>query len=83
MRGNMDGSIERDDDLADQQYDRDCAERTADDLVVLARLALMDRVGHPVTHICGRPIEDVLRMAEAYAKGMNFGSNLWQRYPWG
>jgi hypothetical protein len=63
-------SIERSDgdDLADQRYEREREDRIDSELVMLARLALMDRDGHPVTHICGRPIGEVIKLAEAYAE---------------
>ena len=80
----MEGSIERtvDDDFADEAYEERRRRSTADDLVLLARFALMDPAGHPVTHICGVPIEDVKRKAESYAKGINMGSDLGHRFPW-
>jgi hypothetical protein len=80
----MEGSVERtrDDDAADETYEQERRRSIADDLILMARFALMDSDGHPVTHICGVPIEDVRRKAESYAKGINMGSDLGRRFPW-
>ena len=57
--------------------------RLADTLVMVSRLALLDVDGPPVTHICGVRVENVRHMAESAATGINTGSNLGMKYPWG
>lgn len=84
MRGNMEGAVEgtADDYYDHEEYIERRRRNAADDLVLIARFALLDPDGHPVTHICGVPIEEVKKRAEAYAGGTNMGSNLGHRFPW-
>lgn len=82
----MEGTIFEDDasdfDASGDTHEERQRRRTANDLVLLARFALMDPEGHPVTHICGVPIEEVKQKAENYAEGINMGSDYGQKYPW-
>ena len=82
MNGNMEGIIETsfDDSIDDNEK---IQLKIEDELVKVSRLMLLFERDKPtITHICGDQIDEVMRKAEYFAKGLNIGTGLGNKYPW-
>ena len=67
MSGNMEGTIEYTGPTLDEiEFEKKLEGQKAKEIRLIAKLALC---GHPVTHIEGVPLAEVIALAERYSNG--------------